>query len=248
MESALEELSTVGSVSVDRHGADKPACGYEYTVKFQPWVDDTLPHILNYGDLPDIVVRGTGGASRVTPFISNMLDPGARFTHANSHITGTFPTVLTPPLSILPSCPLSRWRRGLLLTRTISPQQCTREERTATTGSSPATDTRRTGRSWDHRPPRLTNEQESVRGWGHPSKATTMQPPRRDSAARTAPPPERLPPSSPLLPSSLVPGGLVMPRRLAHQVLLLPPSGTSASFSSVSWGHGLRFSRAFRPI
>lgn len=64
---ALMELTTVGSVGVDRRDAVKPACGFEYTVHFSPWVQDTLPHILNYGDLPDMVVRiSTRWASRVT--------------------------------------------------------------------------------------------------------------------------------------------------------------------------------------
>lgn len=57
---ALEGLPTIGSVGVDRRVARRPACGNEYAVYFAPWARDTLPHILNYGDLPDIVVRPGG--------------------------------------------------------------------------------------------------------------------------------------------------------------------------------------------
>lgn len=90
MKGALEELTTVGSVGVDRRDADKPACGYEYTVHFEPWAGDTLPYILNYGELPDIVVRGTRGASRGRPQTSHMLDS------RNSSFAGTSVTVLAP--------------------------------------------------------------------------------------------------------------------------------------------------------
>lgn len=57
MKQALEQLTTVGSVRVTRRDATGPYCGYEYTVNFEPWLGEDLEHALNYGDLPDIVVR-----------------------------------------------------------------------------------------------------------------------------------------------------------------------------------------------
>lgn len=116
---ALQELTTIGSVGLDRCDVDKPACGYEYTVNFAPMAHHTLPHILNYGDLPDIVVRGTERASGVEPQPSNTLN---RFSRLGSSV---YPCELTcarsfcdridPPLFLFaPSCALCRWRRRLL--------------------------------------------------------------------------------------------------------------------------------------
>eukprot|EP00752_Nemacystus_decipiens_P008994 g8029.t1 len=72
---ALEGLPTVGSVGVDRRAVDKPACGYEYAVYFQPSEDDTLAHILNYGDLSDIVVE-TPLAASTNNFSSTVYSSG----------------------------------------------------------------------------------------------------------------------------------------------------------------------------
>lgn len=57
MKQALEQLATVGSVGVTRRQAASPYCGYEYAIHFEPWLGDDFEHALNYGDLPDIVVR-----------------------------------------------------------------------------------------------------------------------------------------------------------------------------------------------
>lgn len=57
MEDALEELSTVGGVSVIREDVSGSLYGFEYSMQFQPWDAYDLEHYLNYGDMPSVVVR-----------------------------------------------------------------------------------------------------------------------------------------------------------------------------------------------
>eukprot|EP00903_Cladosiphon_okamuranus_P013779 g12825.t1 len=97
---ALEQLHTIGTVLTDRRDAAKPACGYDYVVYFAPWVHDTLPHILNYGDLPDIVVEtpGAAGASHVstTVYSSGAMSHDGISTR-NGHAPYTPVVVPSPP-------------------------------------------------------------------------------------------------------------------------------------------------------
>lgn len=60
VEDALEALSTVGSVTVTRTDASGSIYGFEYSVMFQPWEEYDLEHVLNYGDMPAIVVSRYG--------------------------------------------------------------------------------------------------------------------------------------------------------------------------------------------
>lgn len=55
VEDALEELSTVGGVSVVRDAA--AGVGFEYTIKFEPWGAYDLEHYLNFGDMPAIIIE-----------------------------------------------------------------------------------------------------------------------------------------------------------------------------------------------
>lgn len=57
VEEALEQLSTVGGVSVFREDVAGSLYGFEYTVTFEPWGGHDLEHFLNYGDMPAILVR-----------------------------------------------------------------------------------------------------------------------------------------------------------------------------------------------
>lgn len=57
VEDALEELSTVGGVSVLRQDAAAGDTGYEYVIEFEPWGGYDLEHYLNYGDMPTIVIE-----------------------------------------------------------------------------------------------------------------------------------------------------------------------------------------------
>lgn len=57
VEEALEQLSTVGGVSVFREDVAGSLYGFEYAVIFQPWGGHDLEHFLNYGDMPAILVR-----------------------------------------------------------------------------------------------------------------------------------------------------------------------------------------------
>lgn len=57
VEEALEQLSTVGSVSVFREDVAGSLYGFEYAVTFEPWRGHDLEHFLNYGDMPTILVR-----------------------------------------------------------------------------------------------------------------------------------------------------------------------------------------------
>lgn len=60
MEDALEELSTVGGVTVAREDvAGALLYGFEYVVEFEPWGTSDLEHYLNYGDMPAIVIQSS---------------------------------------------------------------------------------------------------------------------------------------------------------------------------------------------
>lgn len=56
VEEGLEQLSTVGSVTVVRNDVLWFYYGFEYVIEFQPWEGDDLSHYLNYGDMPSISV------------------------------------------------------------------------------------------------------------------------------------------------------------------------------------------------
>ncbi|CAM9800578.1 unnamed protein product [Ectocarpus sp. 6 AP-2014] len=58
LETALEELTTVGGVSVSRQDvAGASLYGFEYAVEFEPWGAHDLEHYLNYGDMPAMVIQ-----------------------------------------------------------------------------------------------------------------------------------------------------------------------------------------------
>lgn len=59
VEEALEQLSTVGGVSVFREDVAGSLYGFEYAVTFEPWGGNDIEHFLNYGDMPAILVRST---------------------------------------------------------------------------------------------------------------------------------------------------------------------------------------------
>ncbi len=90
VEDALEDLSTVGGVSVSRQAGGES--DYEYTVEFEPWAAHDLEHYLNYGDMPSIVfssstttgsvVSTQDGASPFAPVVS----PGAVSSEASTPV------------------------------------------------------------------------------------------------------------------------------------------------------------------
>lgn len=60
MQHALEDLSTIGSVSVSRSDvAESTWHGFEYALEFRPWESSDMEHYLNYGDMPTIAVRNS---------------------------------------------------------------------------------------------------------------------------------------------------------------------------------------------
>ncbi|CAM9773581.1 unnamed protein product, partial [Ectocarpus sp. 13 AM-2016] len=58
LEAALEELTTVGGVSVSRQDvAGASLYGFEFAIEFEPWGAHDLEHYLNYGDMPAMVIQ-----------------------------------------------------------------------------------------------------------------------------------------------------------------------------------------------
>lgn len=84
VENALEELSTVGGVSVVRQ-AVAAGVGFEYAIEFEPWGGNDLEHYLNYGDMPDIVIEASSTmAGTVTLEVLSGDNNGAATQHGAS--------------------------------------------------------------------------------------------------------------------------------------------------------------------